>query len=48
MKKLHHLIAPLVVLLGLLTGHAVQAQVIDPYRSAPEPSLAPTPPSAAK
>jgi len=30
MKKLHHLIAPLVVLLGLLTGHAVQAQVIDP------------------
>jgi hypothetical protein len=38
MKKLHHLIASLVVLLGLLAGHAAQAQVIDP--TAPPPTLA--------
>ncbi|HEX8657862.1 MAG TPA: DUF5683 domain-containing protein [Hymenobacter sp.] len=38
MKKLHNLIASLVVLLGLLAGHAAQAQVIDP--TAPPPTLA--------
>ena len=35
MKKLHHLIAALVVFLGLLAGYGSQAQVFDPTAPAP-------------